>query len=35
MHVRYMKALRQLVDASAPSEVVAVVNAQLFALEEG
>jgi transcriptional regulator with XRE-family HTH domain len=33
LHVRYMQALRQIVDASQPSEVVASVNAQLFALE--
>ncbi|MFK7989746.1 MAG: DUF4423 domain-containing protein [Sandaracinaceae bacterium] len=32
-HVRYMRSLRQLVDASGPSEVVAVVNMQLFPLE--
>ncbi|MEM9070112.1 MAG: DUF4423 domain-containing protein [Myxococcota bacterium] len=33
MHVRYMKALRQLVDESEPSELVVVANVQLFALE--
>lgn len=33
LHVRYMHALRQIVDASHPSEVVAVANVQLFALE--
>ncbi len=33
LHVRYMHALRQIIDASAPSEVVAVANVQLFALE--
>ncbi len=33
LHVRYMHALRQIVDASEPSEVVAVANVQLFALE--
>lgn len=33
LHVRYMQSLRQLVDASEPSEVVAVANVQLFALE--
>jgi transcriptional regulator with XRE-family HTH domain len=33
LHVRYMQSLRQIIDASSPSEVVAVVNAQLFALE--
>lgn len=32
LHVRYMHALRQLVDGSAPSEVVAVANVQLFPL---
>lgn len=32
LHVRYMQALRQLVDASEPSEVVAVANVQLFEL---
>jgi DNA-binding transcriptional regulator YiaG len=32
LHVRYMSALRQLVDASEPSEVVAAVNVQLFPL---
>jgi hypothetical protein len=34
MHVRYMHALRQLVDESSPSEVVAVANVQLFELDE-
>lgn len=33
LHVRYMQELRRLVDASDPSEVVAVANVQLFALE--
>jgi transcriptional regulator with XRE-family HTH domain len=33
LHVRYMQALRQIVDASRPSEVVALANVQLFALE--
>jgi transcriptional regulator with XRE-family HTH domain len=33
LHVRYMQSLRQIVDASTPSEVVAVANVQLFALE--
>lgn len=33
LHVRYMTALRQIVDASEPSEVVAVANVQLFTLE--
>lgn len=32
LHVGYLTALRQLVDASSPSEVVAVANVQLFAL---
>ncbi len=33
LHVRYMHALRQIVDSSSPSEVVAALNVQLFALE--
>lgn len=33
LHVRYMQALRQIVDASRPSEVVALANVQLLALE--
>jgi transcriptional regulator with XRE-family HTH domain len=33
LHVGYMTTLRQIVGASEPSEVVAVVNAQLFALD--
>lgn len=33
LHVRYMQSLRQLVEESHPSEVVAVANVQLFALE--
>jgi transcriptional regulator with XRE-family HTH domain len=33
LHVRYMQALRQIVDASEPSEVVLALNVQLFALE--
>ncbi len=32
LHVRYMQSLRQLVEASSPSEVVAVANVQLFSL---
>lgn len=32
MHVRYFHALRQLVDGSTPTEVVAVANVQLFEL---
>lgn len=31
-HVRYMQSMRQIVDASTPSEVVAVANVQLFSL---
>ncbi len=33
LHVGYLHALRQLVDASDPSEVVAVANVQLFRLD--
>ncbi len=33
LHVRYMQELRRIVDESEPSEVVAVANVQLFALE--
>lgn len=33
LHVRYMHSLRQLVDESEPSEVVAVANVQLFRLD--
>lgn len=33
LHVRYMQALRQIVEASEPSEVVLVANVQLFPLE--
>lgn len=32
-HVRYMRSLRQIVDASGPSDVVAVINMQLFPLQ--
>jgi transcriptional regulator with XRE-family HTH domain len=32
MHVRYVQSLRQLVDASSPSQIVAVANVQLFPL---
>ncbi|MCB9602125.1 MAG: DUF4423 domain-containing protein [Sandaracinus sp.] len=33
LHVDYLQALRRLVDASEPTELVAVANVQLFALE--
>ena len=33
LHVQYMHALRQLVDESQPTEVVAVANVQLFRLD--
>lgn len=32
LHVQYLQAMRQLVEASSPSEVVAVANVQLFTL---
>jgi hypothetical protein len=33
LHVDYLQALRRLVDASEPTELVAVANVQLFALD--
>lgn len=33
LHVHYMQSLRQIVDDSSPSEVVAVANVQLFRLD--
>jgi len=33
LHVKYMQSLRQIIDESDPSEVVAVVNVQLFRLD--
>lgn len=35
MHLAYFRALRAVVAGSSPSEVVAVANVQLFALEDG
>jgi transcriptional regulator with XRE-family HTH domain len=34
LHVSYMTTMRQLIDASEPSEVVVVANAQLFSLDD-
>ena len=35
LQVNYMTTLRQIIDASEPSEVVVVANAQLFTLDAG
>jgi hypothetical protein len=35
LQVSYMTTLRQIIDASEPSELVVVANVQLFALDAG